>query len=135
MRPLRPATAATRRRGDAGSVSLELVVVFPAVLALVFGIVQAGLYYSARSVAATAAQEGARAASLETGTAADGRDAALAFAARAGSGLLLESAANSSRAPTQVTVVVTGSAMSVLPGVGGPPIRQSASLPAERITR
>ena len=68
-------------RRDAGSSSVELVVLFPALMALIFITVQAGLYFYARNVALAAAQEGARAAAARGATSTEGADAASACSA------------------------------------------------------
>src|SRR3546814_17813268 len=71
----------TRRSSDLqrGSVSVELVILLPALFAVLFLGMQAALYYHARTVAIAAAQEGARAAGAETGSESRGVDAANAF--------------------------------------------------------
>jgi len=57
--------AARRRcRGDRGATSLELAIVTPLLFLLIGTAVQVGLWYHARSIALSAAQEGARAARL-----------------------------------------------------------------------
>ena len=56
-----------RLRGDAGATT-EFVLVTPAFLFTIMLIVQAGLYFHAVSVASAAAQDGARAASVQGGT-------------------------------------------------------------------
>lgn len=119
---------------DRGSVSLELVVVFSAVLLIFLGAVQAGLIAQARAVALAAAEEGARVASTETGSAGAGRAAAAAFASRAGGSWLQNRSVSGSRSAARATITVTGSALSVLPGFNGFAVDQSASMPVERIT-
>ncbi|MFZ0322657.1 MAG: TadE family protein, partial [Actinomycetes bacterium] len=47
---------------DRGSASLEVAILGPALLLLIFSIVQAGLWFYARSLALAAAQEGVTAA-------------------------------------------------------------------------
>ena len=48
-------------QGQDGSVSLEIAILAPALLLLVFSIVQGGLWFHARNLAQAAAQEGAAA--------------------------------------------------------------------------
>src|SRR5688500_14353516 len=74
----------SQRGSQLGSASLELVVIFPAVLALIFGAVQIALFFHARNVALAAAQEGARAAAAQHGTAAAGGSSTWAFLDRVG---------------------------------------------------
>lgn len=125
---------AGRRTLDGGSATVELVVLFPALLGLIFIVVQAGLHYYARSVALAAAQEGARAAAVQGATAGTGQAAAQAFVARAGAELLGGSSTTSTRSATEVTVTVTGRSISLVPGYPGFPISQQASAPVERVS-
>ena len=131
----RPATSTERRRrGDRGSVSIELVIILPALFAVMFLGLQAALYYHARTVAIAAAQEGARAAGAEHGRTSDGISAAHAFIADAGGSDVLPGASVSGdRTATVATVLVVGKSLSVIPG-WRPVVRQSASVPVERLT-
>src|SRR3954462_14682789 len=52
--------AGRRRSGERGAASVELAVTFPVVLLLVMTLIQAALWFYARSIALGAAQEGAR---------------------------------------------------------------------------
>ncbi|GAA3539142.1 membrane protein [Nocardioides flavus (ex Wang et al. 2016)] len=114
--------------------SIQLVILLPALFAVLFLGMQAALFYHARAVAIAAAQEGARAASAETGTRSEGVDAANNFVSDAGGDDVLENAtASAERTSTTVTVTVTGHSLSVIPG-WSPRIVQSASLPTERLT-
>lgn len=60
-------------RGERGSVAVELAIVAPALMLLVLGVLQFGLWYHALSVVETAALEGARVAAAEDGTVVAGR--------------------------------------------------------------
>ena len=62
---------------ERGSVSLEVAVVAPVLMVLVLGLLQFALWYHAQNVVQTAAQEGARVAAAEEGTAEAGRTRAL----------------------------------------------------------
>ena len=129
----------TRGRGvdDArGSATLEIVVLFPAVLLATFGLVQGALYYHARDVALAAATDGLTAARSRGGTAEEGRRTALTFLRRAGGDHVLPaSAVRSERTATTATVIVSGHALSLVPGVPGWAVEQTASGPVERFTR
>src|SRR3954451_11490289 len=131
----RPATSTeSRRRDERGSVSIELIVILPALFAVMFLGVQAALYYHARTVAIAGAQEGARAAGAENGRTSDGIRAAHAFIADAGGSDVLPGASISGeRTATVATVRVVGKSLSVIPG-WSPVVRQSASVPVERLT-
>jgi Flp pilus assembly protein TadG len=122
------------RRDDRGSVSVELVILLPALFAVMFLGTQAALYYHARTVAIAAAQEGARAAGGENGNEANGTSAAMAFIQDTGGDDVLPGAkATATRSATTATVVIEGHSMSVIPG-WTPVIRQSASVTVERLT-
>jgi Flp pilus assembly protein TadG len=114
---------------------LELAVVFPLLLLVIFGGIQAALYYHARTVALSAAQEGVRVASAETGTAEAGAARAREFVADAGgSGVLSHLIVSPARTATTASITVTGRSLSVLPGVPAPGVSQTAERPVERFT-
>lgn len=131
-----PATSSSRpkRHEERGSVSIELVILLPALFALMFLGMQAALFYHARTTAIAAAQEGARAAGAEHGHAADGTAAANAFISEAGGDdVLANTSTTVSRTTTTATVTVTGFSLSVVPG-WHVRITQSATVPVERLT-
>jgi hypothetical protein len=68
-----------RRLGGDEGATTELVIAAPAFLFMIMLIVQAGLYFHASSVASAAAQEGARAATVQGGTIAEGQQVASDF--------------------------------------------------------
>ena len=120
---------------ERGVVSVQIVVLMPALFLLMFVGMQAALIYHGRTVAIAAAQEGARAAADQTGTTSDGHAAASAFVASAGGqDVLTAVSVTSTRDATTATVRVTGTTLSVVPG-WVPRITQSASAPVERLTR
>lgn len=124
------------RPEEAGSATLEIVVLFPAVLLATFGLVQGALYYHARDVALAAANDGLTAARSRGGSGEDGRRAAVAFLRRAGGDDVLPgSAVRSESTGATATVTVTGHALSLVPGVPGWTVQQTASGPVERFTR
>ncbi|TYL51701.1 pilus assembly protein [Nocardioides sp. BGMRC 2183] len=132
MSRLRPERS--NRRYERGSASIQLVILLPALFAILFLGMQAALHHHARTVAIAAAQEGARAAAAEYGQSADGISGANSFIAEAGGNDVLPgSSASITRTATTVTVTVTGHSLSVIPG-WHPTIRQSASAPIEQIT-
>ena len=127
--------AKRRRCPDFGSATLEIVVLFPAVLLATFGLVQGALYYHARNVALAAATDGLTAARSRGGSAEQGREAALAFLGKAGGETVLPaSSVRSVRSPTTATVTVTWHAVSLVPGLPGWAVVQTASGPVERFT-
>lgn len=112
---------------------MQTAILFPVALLLIFGIIQGALWFHARHVALGAAQQGARAASAESGT--GGEQRAHEFVAGLTGGTLLRDlAVTETTSGDTVTVAVTGKAPSLLPGVGGLPVAQSASSPLERFT-
>ena len=125
-------TAVERERGSS---SIQMVILMPALFSIMFLGMQGALYYHARTVAIAAAQEGARAAGSQNGTAADGVSAASSFVSDAGGKDVLPGAhMTGGRSATTATVTVTGTSLSVIPG-WSPAVSQSASVPVERITR
>lgn len=120
--------------GQRGSAALELVIVFPAILLLLFGIVQGGLWYHARNVAGLAAAEGLRAAQAKDSSAQAGRAQAAGLLDRVGAGTLVGSAVTAERGPSSATVTVSGRAPALFPGFALP-VRRSATGPVERILK
>ncbi|NMR19222.1 TadE/TadG family type IV pilus assembly protein [Cellulomonas fimi] len=120
---------------EAGSVSLEVAIVFPVLLAVVVAIVQFGLWFNARSLALAAAQDGVTAARTYAANPAAGPAAARAFLDAHGADTLTDiTITGTTPGPSQVGVEVTGRSLSVLPGVPGLLVRQSATGPVERFT-
>ena len=119
---------------DDGSFSLELAVLFPVFLLLLLAIVQAALYFFARAIAISAAQDGAQQARLQGRQLSDGAEAATQFVAEQGGGVLVGATASTAgSSPTQVRVAVTGHALAIIPGVALT-ITQSATAPRELYT-
>ena len=127
--------ARTAAGGERGSSSIQMVILMPALFSIMFLGMQGALYYHARTVAIAAAQEGARAAGSQDGTAAGGISAASTFVSDAGGKDVLPGAhMTGGRSVTTATVTVTGTSLSVIPG-WSPAVSQSASVPVERITQ
>ena len=127
-------TAAGRRTGPRsqdGLATVEFVVVFPVLFFCIMAVVQFGLWAHASHVATAAAQEGARAARAEDGSADAGQARALALVSAAGGSVLVGPVASASRGADDVRVEVRGHAASVLPGVSLP-VRAVAAGPVER---
>src|SRR5512133_981840 len=129
-----PASPLVSIRSERGSTSVQMVILMPVLFFVMFVGLQAALFYHARTVAIAAAQQGARAAGAETGSAGDGIAAAISFVVAAGGSDVLENASvTGSRSATQATVTIHGRALSVIPG-WSPIVQQSATAPVERIT-
>lgn len=119
---------------ERGSSSIQMVILMPALFAVMFLGLQGALWFHARSVAIAAAQEGARQAGAQNSTTDAGINQATSFVADAGGNDVLSGAtATAVRSATQATVTVSGSAMSVIPG-WTITVRQSATVPVERLT-
>lgn len=119
-------------RGQRGSLSLEMVVVMPVLLLVMFVGVQAALVYQARTVCQGAAQSGARAAAAENGSAGAGIATARAALDASGAGLGGAQVAGQ-RSAAEATISVRATIQSLVPG-WEPVMAQSATMPVERIT-
>ena len=123
-----------RATEERGSASVEAAIVFPVVLFLIFGIIQGALWFHARHVALGAAQEGARLVAAEDGG--DGETRAREFITSLTGGTLIRNVIVREAATTQTaTVTVNGQAPSLIPGVAGLPVSQTATASVERFTR
>ena len=108
------ARARPRGRGQVGSATLELVVIFPVVLLLIFGIVQAAVYYHGRTLAMLAAQDGLRTAQALDGTAAAGKaQTTSALNGNGATGFLTTPTVTVTRTPTQATVTINSELVSL----------------------
>ncbi len=122
-------------RGQDGSVSLEIAILAPALLLLVFSIVQGGLWFHARNLAQAAAQKGAAAGAAYNATTAEAVARARSFLSEnAGDSLTSTSVTAAGSTTAFVRIEVTGRALSVLPGVPGLTVTQDALVPVERFT-
>lgn len=114
---------------------MEIAVLGPVLLLAVFAVVQAGLWFHARSLALAAAQEGVAAARGYTASADTGLARARAFLDRAAGDSLHDTTVTRQPAPAhRVRIQVSGMSLSVLPGIGGIPVTQDAEGPVERFT-
>jgi Flp pilus assembly protein TadG len=115
---------------------VELAVLFPAFLVLVFGGVQAAQWYHVRSLCLAAADAGVQTGRKAGASDADARRAAAGFLARAGAGTAGEPAVSTGGGtPVQVRVEVSASVPRVLPVPGlSMRVTQSAQAARERFT-
>ena len=109
------------RGGDSGSSAVELVLITPALMLVVFVIVQAALYMHARHLVTAAAQHGARIAraagmSTTAGTG-DARSETLNYLHTVGGDMTNSPEVTVTRDATTATVVVHADAISILPGL------------------
>ncbi|WP_344957722.1 TadE family protein [Actinomadura miaoliensis] len=112
---------------------METVIAVPVVLTAVLVTLHAALWFHARNIALSAAQEGVRVARAY-GAKSDGSATALAFARSSGDGFLLSPSANASGSnATTVVVRVQGRSLSLIPFVRSN-VSQVARGPREKFT-
>lgn len=121
---------ARRSRDDSGFSALEMVVIFPVTLLIVFGIIQFGIWYHANDIAQAAAQQAVRAASAYNGTQAEGTKEAGQVLTENANGLIIHTQVACSRGPAEATVTVTGDALQVIPFIPLP-VKATATAPVE----
>lgn len=125
--------AASRRRpmGERGSAAVELVLLTPLLMICVLVVVQFALWQHARLVLLAAAQEGARAARAQGGTAEEGRARAFDYIEQIGPDLVSSPAVDVDRGLDIVSVQIRGQAVNIVPGL---PLRVTATSagPVER---
>lgn len=134
---LRAAGRAMRRRltaggTDRGANPVELAVVMPAVLVLLFGSIQIAAWFVARSTAMHAAQSGVNAQRVLDAPAGAGEARARRFLGAAGD-WLVGARTTCATTATEVTCTVTGKSLSVMPAVRFD-VRQTAHGTVERWT-
>ena len=132
----RRTSGVVRRRlsGERGAASVELAVTFPVVLLLVMTLIQAALWFYARSVALGAAQEGAREGRVQPASTARAQSAAEGFLDQTAQDLLTGRDVTVAGSPSSIEVTVTGTSISLFPGLSGWAVTQSAVGPVERPT-
>ncbi|MER5450571.1 TadE/TadG family type IV pilus assembly protein [Streptomyces sp. NPDC002766] len=137
MRPSGGLTAWWQRRRwreDRGDASVQMAIIFPLVLLAALAVVQASLWYYARQIALTAAREGATAARAYQASPDDGAAQARAVLGRTAGDSLSGYSVSAGSDGQRVRVQVSGTALSMIPGLSGLHITQSASGPVERWT-
>ncbi|MEU3452598.1 TadE family protein [Micromonospora sp. NPDC006766] len=133
-------TAVVRARlaadgAERGANPVELAVVMPAILVLLFGSIQLGVWFVARATALNAAQSGVNAQRVFKAPSGAGRDRATRFLSASGDWLVdwRNPGPTCTRTATEVTCTVSGRSLSVIPGVDFR-VRQTAHGPVERWT-
>jgi hypothetical protein len=117
---------------ERGSVSVQMVLLMPTLLLVVWIALGAAMFFYGRTTALAAAQAGATAGAAEHGTADDCVRTATDLATRAGDSLAGTQVSCQMHADT-VTATVTGSTLSLVPG-WEPTTTQSATVPREEIS-
>nr|WP_031510916.1 hypothetical protein [Streptomyces megasporus] len=113
-----------------------MAIALPLVVLATLAVVQASLFYLGREIALTAAREGVAAGRTWQAGPEQGAQRARAVLDRTAGDLLRSPAVSTAGSTgTRVRISVTGTVVSVLPGVGDLHITQSASGPVERWTQ
>jgi Flp pilus assembly protein TadG len=103
-----------RLNRDRGGAEVELAILGPLLLVIIFGAVQITTYFTARNVALSAAQVGVSAERRYDAQPGSGRDRAEAFLAQAGDWLVNAQVGEPQRTAEEVSVTVRGEAPSIL---------------------
>lgn len=119
------------RVAESGSATTQLVLTTPALLTLMLLTVHVGLWLHAAHIAHAAAQEGARAARAEYGTAEAGRERALDLLDDLAPQLIVDRSVTAWRGTDTARIEVSGAAAPVL-GWLRLPVRAAADGPVER---
>jgi Flp pilus assembly protein TadG len=123
-----------RWRDERGDTSIQMAIIFPFVLLATVAVIQASMWYYARQIALTAAREGATAARAYQSSPGDGAARARAVLGRTAGDSLHGYSVSASSDGQRVRIQVSGTALSMIPGLPGLHITQSASGPVERWT-
>ena len=123
-----------RWHDDRGDTSIQMAIIFPFVLLATVAVIQTAMWYYARQIALTAAREGLTAARAYQSSPAAGAAQAQAVLGRSAGDSLRGYSVSASSDGQRVRVQVSGRALSMIPGVSGLQITQSASGPLERWT-
>ena len=111
-----------------------MLLVLPALFAIVILAVQGAFFYHAHTLAIAAAEEGARTAATLHSTASQGVTAATDFIAGVGGDkVLTDVQVGAERTDTVARIIVTGNCASLIPG-WNPRVAAAASAPVERVT-
>ncbi len=116
-------------RDERGELTLQLSVIFPALVLFVYLSVQVGLWLHAGQIAAAAVAEAIEAAQVEGATDSDGADAAVWFLSQAG--YMSDVTVQVGRTADAVTATVSGDAFQIIP-IGGWSVSATASGPIEQ---
>lgn len=122
-------------RRDHGSASLEMAILFPLVLTLTFGAIQAGLWFEARSMCQAAAEAGVRAGKVLNAPSGAATRAARSYLSDVAGALVVAPAVSESRTRATVDVICSGQAQNVIPLPGFTiGVAQSSTAGLERFT-
>ncbi|MFF8847614.1 TadE/TadG family type IV pilus assembly protein [Streptomyces sp. NPDC015127] len=119
---------------DRGDTSIQMAIIFPFVLLASVAVIQASMWYYARQIALTAAREGVTAARAYESGPDDGAARARNVLGRTAGDSLSGYRVSVNSDGQRVRVQVSGTALSMIPGLSGLQVSQSASGPVERWT-
>jgi hypothetical protein len=119
---------------DRGANPVELAVMMPAILILLFASMQTAAWFLARTVATNAAQEAVSAQRAYQAPAGVGEDRAVAFLNQAGDWLVGWNVNVAGVGTDTVTATVTGEPLRIVPLIPLPGVSQSAHGTVERFT-
>jgi TadE-like protein len=118
---------------ERGVATIELAVIFPVTLLIVFAIIQFGVWYHASDVAKAAAQEGVRAARVEGGSAQAGVDRANQILDQDARSMIGHRRVVPFRNQDVARIEVTGTCVRIMPIPGlSLPVHAVAESPVER---
>ena len=120
-----------RTRGQRGITTVEVVLTAPALLLMLMLIIQFGLVAHARSVARSAAEDGAAKARVFNGSATTAEAATNTELDDLGPTIIANRSVEVSRTDTTATVTVTGTVISLVPGLSFD-VHETSSGPVER---
>ncbi len=126
-------TKVRARSRDEGVATVEASILMPLVMLLVLLAIQIGLLHHAHQSVIAAAQAGGQDAASSGGTVDTGKARAEAFLARVAGNELHDTAVQVSTTGETVTVEVTGTVVSLFPGVQ-PRVTGTVQVPVERLT-
>ncbi|HLU45360.1 MAG TPA: TadE/TadG family type IV pilus assembly protein [Natronosporangium sp.] len=112
---------------------IEMAILWPIALIAIFGGVQVATYFTARTVALSAAQVGVAAERQYDAVPGSGVERAEAFLANSGDWLVNARVSDPVRTDEEVFITVSGEALSLLPGVTWE-VQQTARGTIERFT-
>ncbi|MEU2284284.1 TadE family protein [Streptomyces sp. NPDC013178] len=111
-----------------------MAIIYPFILLATVAVIQASMWYYARQIALTAAREGVTAARAYPSSPADGAAQARNVLRRTAGDSLIGYSVSASSNGQRVRIEVSGTALSMIPGLSGLQVTQSASGPVERWT-
>ena len=119
------------RASERGDATVETVLAVPVVLFLIMVVIQAGRWVHGAQVVEAAAQEGALAGRVESGSAAAAEERARQFVLKLSPSIAATAEVHASRSADSTRVVVSGRVQQLIPGLPLT-VRGVAETPTER---